>query len=154
LTPSAPAQQVARDALLADAGAYGSWFATASKGRVQASAAAGLVRMHVEELMAQLDAYAARDYNQAYQIERAAYEHMFTAGVTLARASVPPELAVGLDAPPNKLRSAFATGPRSSTRPPHRSTPTPTRSPGRWGRSSGPRRPPSSSRRGLTTSGG
>jgi hypothetical protein len=102
------AQQAARAALMTDADTYGSWFAVASKGRVRASAAAAAVRMHVEELMARLDAYAARDYQRAYQIERAAYEHMFTAGVTLARASVPPELAVGLDAPPNKLRSAFA----------------------------------------------
>jgi hypothetical protein len=104
----AAATQTARAALMADADAYGSWFAQASKGRVRASEAAAGVRMHVEDLMQQLDAYAARDYQRAYQLERAAYEHMFTAGATLARASLPPELAVGLDAPPNKLRSAFA----------------------------------------------
>ena len=104
----ASAQQTARAALMADANAYGSWFAGASKGRVGAGEAAAGVRMHVEELMAQLDAYAARDYQRAYQIERTAYEHMFTAGAALAKASVPPELAIGLDSPPNKLRSAFA----------------------------------------------
>lgn len=104
----ASAKQAARTALMADADAYGSWVAGASKGRVQASAAAAGVRMHVEELMQQLDAYAARDYDKAYQIERAAYEHMFTSGATLARGSVAPELAVGLDAAPNKLRSAFS----------------------------------------------
>jgi hypothetical protein len=79
-----------------------------NKGRVRASDAAAGVRMHVEELMRQLDAYAARDYAQAYRIEREAYEHMFTAGATLVKAAVTPELAVGLDAPPEKLRSAFA----------------------------------------------
>jgi len=61
--------------------------------------------MHVEELMAQADAYAARDYRRAYQIERDAYEHMFTAGTAVAKAGVTPEVAVGLDAPPDMLRS-------------------------------------------------
>ena len=102
------AAQTARAALLADANAYGSWLAGASHGRVQASAAAAGVRMHVEELMEQADACAARDYQQAYRIERQAYEHMFTAGAGLAKASVTPEVAVGLDTPPEKLRSTFA----------------------------------------------
>jgi hypothetical protein len=104
----ASAKRSARTPLLADADAYGSWLAQASRGRVQASDAAAGVRMHVEELMDQADAYAARDYQQADRIERAAYEHMFTAGAGLARASVTPEVAVGLDTPPEKLRSAFA----------------------------------------------
>jgi hypothetical protein len=102
------AKQTARAALLADAEAYGSWLAEASKGRVMASDAAAGVRMHVQELMTQADAYAARDYDQAYKLEREAYEHMFTAGAALAKASITPELAVGFDAPPEKLRSAFA----------------------------------------------
>jgi hypothetical protein len=103
-----PAAKRARAALLADADAYGSWLAGASKGRVRAGAAAAGVRMHVEELMRQLDAYAARDYAQAYRIEREAYEHMFTAGATLAKGAVTPEVAVGLDTPPERLRSGFA----------------------------------------------
>jgi hypothetical protein len=104
----ASATQTARSLLLADADAYGSWLAEASKGRVQASDAAAGVRMHVEELMEQVDAYAARDYARAYRTERKAYEHMFTAGAALVKASLTPEVAVGLDAPPEKLRSAFA----------------------------------------------
>jgi hypothetical protein len=104
----ASAKQTARAALMAYCDAYGAWFAQASKGRVKASDAVGGVRMHVEELMQQLDAYAARDYDQAYRIERQAYEHMFTAGATLAKSSVTPELAVGVDAAPARLRSAFA----------------------------------------------
>jgi hypothetical protein len=102
------ATKTTRAALLADADAYGSWLAGASRGRVRASDAAAGVRMHVEELMAQADAYGTRDYQRAYRIERAAYEHMFTAGSGLAKASVTPEVAVGLDAPPERLRSAFA----------------------------------------------
>jgi hypothetical protein len=102
------ASKTARAALLADANAYGSWLAGASHGRVRASDAAAGVRIHVEELMDQADAYAAHDYAQAYQIEREAYEHMFTAGAGLAKASATPEVAVGLDTPPERLRSAFA----------------------------------------------
>jgi hypothetical protein len=104
----AAAKQAARKALMADAEAYGSWLAGASNGRVRASDAAAGVRMHVEELMTQADAYAARDYDQAYLTERQAYEHMFTAGAGLAKASVTPELAVGFDTPPEQLRAAFA----------------------------------------------
>jgi hypothetical protein len=79
-----------------------------SIGKASDGDAAAGVRMHVEELMAQADAYAARDYQQAYRVERAAYEHMFTVGGGLAKAGVTPEVAVGLDAPPERLRSAFA----------------------------------------------
>ncbi|HET9291522.1 MAG TPA: hypothetical protein VFQ49_10600, partial [Actinomycetes bacterium] len=104
----ASAAQTARTLLLADADAYGSWLAEASKGRVGASDATAGVRVHVTELMEQADAYAAGDYRQAYRVEREAYEHMFSAGGGLAKAGVPPEVAVGLDAPPEKLRSAFA----------------------------------------------
>ena len=98
----------ARAALLADANAYGSWLAGASKGRVTAADAAAGVRMHVTELMDQADAYATGDYARAFRVERQAYEHMFTAGTVLAKASVTPEVAVGLEAPPERLRSAFA----------------------------------------------
>jgi hypothetical protein len=104
----ASATQTARTALLADAQAYGSWLAQASKDKVKAGDAAAGVRMHVQELMAQADAYAAHDYATAYRMEREAYEHMFSAGAALAKASLAPELAVGFDAPPEQLRSTFA----------------------------------------------
>ena len=64
------ATQAARTALVADANAYGSWLTGASKGRVTAGDAAAAVRMHVQELMDQADAYAAHHYDQAYRIER------------------------------------------------------------------------------------
>jgi hypothetical protein len=104
----AAAKQSARSDLLADADAYGSWLAQASGGRVQAGDAPNAMRTHVEHLMKQLDAYAARDYDSAYRIEREAYEHLFTTGVTLAKGSVAPKAAASLDAPPEQLRSAFA----------------------------------------------
>jgi hypothetical protein len=104
----AEARQAARDGLLADAGAYGAWSAEASKGRVAAGDATAVLRTHVQQLMDQADAYAARDYDQAYRVERAAYEHMFEAGTSLAKASFPPKAAAALDAPVAKLRAGFA----------------------------------------------
>jgi hypothetical protein len=106
-TRDAAARQTARTNLVAYCSAHGSWFAQATRGRVPASVAASGVRQHVDELMRQLDLYAAHDYAQAYRIQRMAYEHMFTAGATMAKASITPEQAVGFDAPPQKLRSAF-----------------------------------------------
>jgi hypothetical protein len=103
-----PAKQKARAALLADANAYGSWLAKASKGRAEAGQAATDMRTHVQQLMDQADAYAGHDYDRAYQIEREAYEHMFAAGTSLAKASAQPKAAAALDTPAEKLRAAFA----------------------------------------------
>jgi len=104
----AQARQQARTTLEADAGAYGAWLAGASKGRVGAADATAAMRTHVEQLMRQADAYAAKDYDQAYRTERDAYEHMFAAGTALAKASFPPKTAAALDAPVAQLRAAFA----------------------------------------------
>jgi len=102
------ARQAARADLMTSCDAYGAWLAGASKGRVQAADAVSDVRSHVHHLLEQVDAYAARDHDQAYRIEREAYRHMYTTGVTLAKGSVAPKDAAGLDAPTVKLRSAFA----------------------------------------------
>ena len=98
----------ARQALLADAGAYGSWLAAASDGRVAAGDAAAQLKTHVQQLMDHDDAFAARDYERAYRVERDAYEHMFAAGTALARAGVSSKAASTLDTPVAKLRAAFA----------------------------------------------
>jgi hypothetical protein len=104
----AAAKQEARTALVADADAYGPWLAEASNGRVEAGDAPNDLRVHVEHLMKQIEAYAASKYDQAYEIERQAYEQLFMVGVPLAKGSLEPKLAAKLDAPPEKLRSAFA----------------------------------------------
>ena len=105
---SASATQRARSALAADASAYGTWLATASKGRVQAAAVASDARAGVESLLRQVDAYAAHDYAHAYQSERAAFEQFWAAGTPLAKGSLAPKAAATLDAAPTKLRAAFA----------------------------------------------
>lgn len=101
-------KQRARTALLNDADAYGDWFTAASQGKFAAPPAAATLRAHVQDVMAQTDAYAAKDYDQAYKLERQAYERLFTSGVTLAKGSVTPKVAAGYDAPPERLRAAFA----------------------------------------------
>jgi hypothetical protein len=102
------AKNKARNALLADAKAFGGWLASASKGKVDAASATAVVKAHVQDLMAQVDAYAAKDYNQAYKLERQAYERLFSNGVMVAKGSVSPKIAAGYDAPTGKLRAAFA----------------------------------------------
>jgi hypothetical protein len=104
----ASAKQAARADLMAYCDHYGSWLAGVSNGQVQAGDAVRTARTRVQGLIQQVDAYAADDYDQAYKIEREAYQHTFTAGATLAKASVTPKAAASLDAPPEKLRSAFA----------------------------------------------
>jgi hypothetical protein len=104
----AAARQSARSDLLADADAYGTWLTQASGGRFPAGDGPNAMRTHVENLMKQLDAYAARDYDSAYRVEREAYQNLFGTGVTMAKGSVAPKAAATLDAPPEQLRSAFA----------------------------------------------
>jgi hypothetical protein len=104
----AEARQQARTGLLADADAYGAWLAAASKGRAGAAAATTVAQTHVQQLMDQADAYDAHDYDRAYQVERAAYEHSFQAGTALAKAGLPPGKAATLDQPTEKLRAGLA----------------------------------------------
>jgi hypothetical protein len=105
---NAVARIEARKHLIAGCGAQGSWVAAASKGRIKEGDATGMMRDHVEGLLRQVDAFAARDYDRAYLLERAAYQKMYATGATLAKGSVSPQVAASLDAPTEKLRSAFS----------------------------------------------
>jgi hypothetical protein len=104
----AAAKQTARAELLAYCDDWGTWLGQASGGQVQAGAAEGTARTRVEQLLKQVDAYAAGDYDQAYQAGRQVYQKTFTAGATLAKASLSGKAAADLDAAPEQLRSAFA----------------------------------------------
>ena len=169
----ASAKQQARADLMAYCDAYGSWLATASNGQVQPDDAVRTARTRVMGLMRQVDAYAARDYSQAYKLERDTYQATFTAGATLTKASVTPTAAAKLDTPARAaalgVRHAagrahgadhrrpaghLRRGDPSSRPPPPRSTPTPPPSPRPWPGSSAPRRRPSSRPPGPTTSRG
>jgi hypothetical protein len=105
----APAdRQAAAGALAADSRAYGAWLDTASQGRVNPAEAERAVKAHIDALTRQADAYAARDYDEAYRLEREAFRQMFGSGVLMARGSLTPADAAVLDSAPAKLRSAFA----------------------------------------------
>jgi hypothetical protein len=78
----ASAKQQARADLMAYCEDYGSWLATASNGQVRSDDAVRTARTRVMGLMRQVDAYAARDYSQAYKTERDTYQATFAAGAT------------------------------------------------------------------------
>ncbi len=89
---------------------YGEFISTATKGELPAEAVTESVNGHIHHLIAQIDAYAAGDYKQAYKLEREAYAAMFSTGKGLAGATVsarPGELPAGFDDPPQQLRSAL-----------------------------------------------
>jgi hypothetical protein len=100
--------QEARAALLAHCDDWGAWLAEASGGRVQAGQVTKTAQARVEGLMGQIDAYADRDYDQAYKLERQAYQQTYGTGTTLASASLTAKEAADLDTAPENLRSAFA----------------------------------------------
>jgi hypothetical protein len=102
------AEQRARETLLAGAGTYGTFMAEATRGRVKAADAGRALRQHTEGLIGQTGAYAGGDYGRAYQLQREAYEHMFTTGTAVAKAALPAASAARLAAPSEQLRSAFA----------------------------------------------
>jgi hypothetical protein len=102
------AVQEARSALLDHCQEWGAWLAGASGGRVEAGQATRNATARVEQLMEQVDAYADRNYDQAYELERKAYQSTYGAGTTLASASMTTKEAADLAKAPENLRSAFA----------------------------------------------
>ena len=66
------------------------------------------LRMHVDHLLEQVDAYAAKDYEGAFQLERETYAHMFPLGKALAAAIVTGEgadLPAEFESPAAELQS-------------------------------------------------
>jgi hypothetical protein len=102
------AAQEARTALLDGCKDWGAWLAGASGGRVPAAKATASAETRVEQLTAQADAYADRDYAKAYKLERQVYQGTYGTGTTLAGASLPAKQAASVDTAPENLRSAFA----------------------------------------------
>jgi hypothetical protein len=64
--------------------------------------------MHVDHLLHQTDAYAARDYAAANREYRDGYAHTYGLGEVLSRALLAPADAATLDAPAWRLRSQLA----------------------------------------------
>ena len=90
---------------------FGSFVEAASDGTLKADAVAESLKTHINQLLAQVKAYAAKDYAAAYRLERAAFGHMFPTGKALAGGlSVhhPGEASVALDNPAQSLKSALS----------------------------------------------
>ena len=71
-------------------------------------AVAEALRMHVDHLLEQVDAYAAEDYERAFALERESYAHMFPLGKALATGIVTgegAELPAEFDGPAAELQS-------------------------------------------------
>jgi hypothetical protein len=73
-----------------------------------ASAVAAELRMHVDQLMQQVDAYARGDYDRAFALERQSYAHMFPLGKALAAGILSgggTALPADFDSPARQLQS-------------------------------------------------
>lgn len=95
----------ARKKLIEYEGDLARFFAAASQGRLKAADAEAAVRVHVDHLLHQADAYAAGDYARADQLNRVGYSHMFALGKVLASTLLPADAAKNLDTPIWRLRS-------------------------------------------------
>ncbi|HEV7961237.1 MAG TPA: hypothetical protein VGP57_01755 [Actinoplanes sp.] len=81
------------------------FFVDAAHGRLTTDAANRAMQMHVDHLLMQADAYAAKDYPTADRIYRESYEHTYDLGATVAGALLAPKEAAALQAPIWRLRS-------------------------------------------------
>ena len=78
-----------------------------SHGRLDASAARQQITMHVDGLLAQADAYAAKDYARADAAYDQDFQHGFAMGGAAASALLPKADAAALGTPTWQLRSAL-----------------------------------------------
>jgi hypothetical protein len=81
------------------------FFVGASDGRLRTGAANNALRLHVDHLLAQADAYAAKDYPAADRLSRESYQHTYDLGGALAGALLAPKQAAALQAPTWRLRT-------------------------------------------------
>jgi hypothetical protein len=106
-TNDAAARDDARTKLIAFENELADFFSAASQGRLPQEAARAAVTTHVEHLLGQADAYAARDWARADDLYRQSYNHSFEIGTTLAGTLLPPDQAASLQEPSWRLRSAL-----------------------------------------------
>lgn len=99
------ARDGARNKLLAYEEQLAAFFVGASDGRLTTDTATQAVHLHVDHLLRQADAYAAKDYATADRIYRESYQHTYDLGGALAGALFPPEQTAALQAPIWRLRS-------------------------------------------------
>jgi hypothetical protein len=83
------------------------FFVAAAQGRLPRDAAVAAVTVHIDHLIDQADAYAAKDWAKADQIYRQGFAHAFELGKVLASTLLPPAAAKVLGTPAWRLRSAL-----------------------------------------------
>jgi hypothetical protein len=83
------------------------FFVAAAQGRLARAAAVSAVTAHIEHLIGQADAYAAKNWTRADQLYRQGYAHAFELGRALAAKLLPPDAAAVLGTPTWRLRSAL-----------------------------------------------
>ncbi|HEU4488568.1 MAG TPA: hypothetical protein VFS38_04720 [Actinomycetota bacterium] len=90
---------------------FGTFVETASDGTLKAEDVAQSLKAHINQLLEQVRAYAAKDYAAAYRLEREAFGHMFPTGKALAGGLAvhhPGESSVALENPAHSLKSALS----------------------------------------------
>jgi hypothetical protein len=90
---------------------FGSLIETASDGKLKADVVAKSLKSHINQLLRQVKAYAAKDYATAYRLERKSFAHMFPTGKALAGGLAvhhPGESSVALEDPAQSLKSALS----------------------------------------------
>jgi len=95
----------ARTGITAHESELAKFFVGASQGRLSQAAAETAVRAHVDHLVQQADAYAAKDYTRSAQLYRQSYAHSFALGTALATALLGPRLSAALTTPQWRLQS-------------------------------------------------
>jgi hypothetical protein len=92
------AKEAALDQLEAFHHELGEHLSDMTGGELTVEAAAEVLRVHDEQLVDQIEAYAAEDYEAAYRLSFEAYQHIFDTAAALAgaiEAHVGPQLPVG-----------------------------------------------------------
>jgi hypothetical protein len=107
---SASDKERAMEVLDAYAARYGDLLAGLTRRRLTSAQVAEGVAAHIHHMIGATDAYAARDYSEAYELQRTAYAAMFATGKAMAGAALQKEngeLPVDFDAPSEELRSGL-----------------------------------------------
>jgi hypothetical protein len=104
------AEKAAEDDLDGYRKSFGKFAQSVTDSNLKARSVARSLGTHIDQLLDQIEAYAAGKYTIAYRLQRRAYAHMFPTGDALTERSSshhPGELPLRLTEPAQKLRSAL-----------------------------------------------
>jgi hypothetical protein len=90
---------------------FGKFIENATNSALKAPLVSKALKVHIDQLVDQVEAYSAKDYAKAYELQREAYAHMFPVGKTLAGGlteTLPGEFPLHIEKPSHELRSVLA----------------------------------------------